>query len=110
MASTPTPTPTESRNYVAPDSSGVATGTTAAEDIYATADGQTLIGGGGDDIFHIGTHTGLTLQESQPGISTVSTYLGSYVLPDGIDDLSAADGGAHDFTGNLGNNVITGST
>ncbi|MDB5406516.1 MAG: Hemolysin-type calcium-binding protein [Rhodospirillales bacterium] len=105
-----TPTPTESRNYVAPDSSGIATGTSAADDIYATGDGQTLIGGVGDDIFNIGTHTGLTLQESKPGISTVSTYLGSYVLPDGIDNLTAAGGGSYNFTGNLGNNVITGST
>jgi Ca2+-binding RTX toxin-like protein len=105
----PTPTPSENRNYIAPDASGTATGTGAADDIFATADGQTLIGGGGDDIFHIGTHTGLTLQQSKPGISTVSTYLGSYVLPDGIDNLEAAGGGSHDFTGNAGDNFITGS-
>lgn len=34
------------RNYVAPDSSGVANGTTGNDDIFATADGQTLIGNG----------------------------------------------------------------
>jgi Ca2+-binding RTX toxin-like protein len=105
----PTPTPTEPRGYVA-SSSTTATGTPGADDIFASADNQTLIGGGGDDIFHIGTHTGLTLQESEPGISTVSTYLSSYVLPDGIDDLTAAGSGSCDFTGNTGNNVVTGST
>lgn len=106
----PTPTPNESRDYIAPGSSGIATGTLAPDDVYATADNQTLVGGGGDDIFHIGTHTGLTLLESGPGISAVSTYLSSYVLPTGINNLSAADGNSHSFTGNSGDNVITGST
>jgi hypothetical protein len=42
------PTPDAARAYVAPDATGTARGS-------ASADGQTLIGGGGDDIFHVGT-------------------------------------------------------
>jgi Ca2+-binding RTX toxin-like protein len=106
----PTPTPDEPRGYVAAGADGTAHGTSAAESIYATGDNQTLVGGGGDDIFHIGTHTGLTIQESDPGISAVSTYLTSYVLPDGVDNLSAEGAYAHHLAGNGGANVINGNS
>jgi Ca2+-binding RTX toxin-like protein len=105
----PTPTPSEPRSYVAPDGSGTAHGTSAAEDIFATGDNQTLIGGGGDDIFHVGTHTGLTIQETDPGLSTVASFATSYVLDAGIDNLTGEGNYAHTLTGNAGNNVITGA-
>jgi Ca2+-binding RTX toxin-like protein len=104
----PTPTPIESRAYLTPDGTGTAHGTAAAEDIFATGDGQTLIGGGGDDIFHVGTYTGLSIQETNPGISAVDTW-GNFTLVDGIDNLSASGGYGHTLTGNDGNNVITGA-
>jgi Ca2+-binding RTX toxin-like protein len=105
----PTPTPIESRAYLTPDGTGTAHGTAAAEDIFATGDGQTLIGGGGDDIFHVGTYAGLTIQETNPGISAVDTWSASYTLNDGIDNLSASGDYAHALTGNDGNNVVTGA-
>jgi Ca2+-binding RTX toxin-like protein len=105
----PTPTPTEPRAYVAADGSGIARGTAGADDIFASGDGQTLIGNGGDDIFHIGTHAGLTIQEANPGTSTVTTWLGSYTLNDGIDNLMGEGAYAHALTGNSANNVVTGN-
>jgi Ca2+-binding RTX toxin-like protein len=106
----PTPTPDEPRGYVAPEAgSDTAQGTSGADDIFATGDNQTLIGGGGDDIFHIGTHSGLTIQESDPGTSTIATYLGSYTLPDGIDNLTGDGDFGHALTGNAGNNAIVGA-
>jgi Ca2+-binding RTX toxin-like protein len=101
------PTPDKDRTYIAPDATGTAHGTAGADDIFATRDGQTLIGGGGDDIFHIGTHTGLAIAESDPGISAVSTYLGSYTLPDTIDNLSGEGDIAHSLTGNAVANMIS---
>src|SRR6478735_292084 len=50
-------TPSVPRAYVAPGPDGIAHGTPADEDIFATGSGQTLNGGGGIDIFHLGTFT-----------------------------------------------------
>jgi Ca2+-binding RTX toxin-like protein len=108
-ADEPTPTPTESRNYVAPNSSGVAQGTSGADDIFASADEQTLIGDGGNDIFHVGTYNGLSIQETGSGTSAVSTW-GDFALGDGIDNLIAEGGYGHRLTGNAGANVIAGNT
>ena len=105
-----TPTPVEARTTVNPDSTGTAHGTTGADGLYATGSGQTLIGNGGDDVFHIGGYTNTTIQETGTGISTVKTWAGTYTLQAGINDLTAeANNYAHHFTGNAGNNVITGS-
>jgi Ca2+-binding RTX toxin-like protein len=108
-AEEPTPTPSEARGYVTPDRSGVAHGTAAAEDIFASGDGQTLIGGGGDDIFHVGTYTGLTIDASGPGVTTVSTW-GDFTLGDRVDNLTAEGAYGHTLTGNTLANVITGNT
>jgi Ca2+-binding RTX toxin-like protein len=105
----PTPTPDVPRAYVAPDGTGVAHGTAAAENIFATADGQTLIGGGGDDVFHVGTRAGLVIDASGPGISTVSTWSSQYALDAGVDNLRASGEYAHRLTGNAGDNVLTGA-
>jgi Ca2+-binding RTX toxin-like protein len=105
----PTPTPNVARSFLEPDATGTAHGTAAAEDIFATGDNQILIGGGGDDIFHIGTHTGLSIEESNPGTSTVATFLASYTLGDGLDNLTGEGDYTHVLTGNDGNNVITGA-
>lgn len=105
----PVPTPDEPRTSVYPDSSGVAHGTAANEIIHATGAGQTLIGGGGDDIFAIGSHADATITETKPGISEVLTTASHYTLPDGIDNLAATGHGSHILTGNAGDNVIYGS-
>ena len=105
----PTPTPDVPRSFVGPDPFGLIQGTGAAEDIFSTADNQTLIGGGGDDIFHVGTNTGLTLIETNPGTSTVETWSSRYALDDGIDNLTADGDYAHLLVGNAGNNVVTGA-
>jgi beta-glucanase (GH16 family) len=102
-------TPTEARGYVVPDASGTAHGTAGAEDIYATAGGQTLIGGGGDDVFHIGTHTDAHIVTGTSGVTTVSTWAGNYTLASGVDNLEVAGNYAHNITGNGRANYIVGS-
>jgi hypothetical protein len=99
------------RTYVAPDSSGVANGTSGNDDVFATGNGQTLIGNGGDDIFHIGTYTDLQIvvPTDGSGVDEVQTYFTSYTLPDGVDNLRADGDYAHTLTGNSGDNVIIGA-
>jgi Ca2+-binding RTX toxin-like protein len=103
------PTPNVPRSYVAPGADGVARGTAAADDIYATANGQTLIGGGGDDVFNIGTKSNLTIDASGPGISTVSTWFSDYTLHAGVDNLIANGSYGHRLTGNNLSNWISGT-
>jgi Ca2+-binding RTX toxin-like protein len=119
---TPTPTPTPvitdpaahatpdiARGYVATDRSGTAHGTAKADDIFASGNGQTLIGGGGDDIFHIGTHTGLTIQVPDAGTTTIATWLGTYTLANGVDNLTLEGNYAHNVIGNALANTIVGA-
>ncbi|HET9149408.1 MAG TPA: hypothetical protein VFO61_02920, partial [Alphaproteobacteria bacterium] len=103
-------TPSVSRTYVAPGSDGIAHGTPADEDIFATGGGQTLMGGGGNDIFHIGTFTDATIVVPVGGgVTEVSTWAGGYTLPDGVDNLIGEGDYAHTLTGNSGDNVIMGA-
>jgi Ca2+-binding RTX toxin-like protein len=105
-----TPTPDESRNYVAPDSTGIAQGTSGDDDIFATGNNQTLVGNGGNDVFHLGTDTGVVVSETGTGISEVSTWGSQYVLPTGVSNLTGDGGASHTLTGNAAANVITGDT
>jgi hypothetical protein len=113
---TPTPsadaahaTPAEARGYVAPDASGTAHGTAGADDIFASGAGQTLVGGGGDDVFHLGSVTNATIVvPAGGGITTVATWAPSYTLASGVDNLSAQGDYAHHLAGNAGSNWITG--
>jgi beta-glucanase (GH16 family) len=102
-------TPTEARGYVVSDASGTAHGTAGAEDIYATADGQTLIGGGGDDVFHIGGNTHAQIVVGNSGVTTVSTWAANYTLASGVNNLSLEGNYAHNVTGNGMDNYIVGS-
>ncbi len=106
----PTPTPQETHAEVTPDATGTATGGTTPSELTATADGQTLNGKGGDDIFNIGSFAHTTVVENGHGVSEVDTSAASYTLPTGISNLLATDNGAHTLTGNGENNVITGGT
>jgi Ca2+-binding RTX toxin-like protein len=117
-APTPTPstgdaaqeTPAVARSYVAPGSTGTANGSAGADDIYATGAGQTLIGNGGNDVFHVGGWTDIKVLETGSGISEVSTWTANYTLADGIDNLSAASNANHVLAGNSAANVIRGNT
>lgn len=84
----------------------MAHGTVGADILVATHAGETLIGGGGDDVFALGTHTDAHLVEAGSGISTAIVSASHYTLPDGIDDLIAWGGGQHALTGNAGDNYI----
>jgi hypothetical protein len=105
----PVDTPSGAYTSVHPDRSGVAHGTAANEKIYATGSGETLVGGGGNDIFMIGTHTDATIVETKPGISEVVTSASRYTLPSGIDNVASTGSHAHIVVGNEGNNVLYGS-
>jgi hypothetical protein len=103
-------TPSVSRAYVAPGPDGIAHGTPGDEDIFATGSGQILNGGGGNDIFHIGTFTDAAIVvPSGGGITEVATWAGGYTLPAGVDNLSANGDGAHTLIGNARDNFIVGA-
>jgi beta-glucanase (GH16 family) len=108
-AGTAQATPTDARGYAAPDASGTAHGTAGAEDVYANGAGQTLIGGGGDDVFHIGTHTDATIVAGTSGVTTVATWAANYTLASGVDNVSLDGNYAHNVTGNGRDNYIVGS-
>src|SRR5262249_34127988 len=75
----------------------------------ASGSGQTLIGGGGDDVFHIGTNIDAKIVLGSTGITTVSTWAPSYTLAAGVNNLSLAGTYAHTAKGNGLANYITGS-
>lgn len=104
----PTPTPQETHASASADATGTATGDATPTDLTATADSQTLVGNGGDDVFQIGNFAGTGIVETGHGISEVDTSAAAYVLPAGISNLVATDNGNHVLTGNGENNVITG--
>jgi Ca2+-binding RTX toxin-like protein len=110
----PVPTPALSRNYVAPNASGVATGTAGADDIFATGAGQRLVGNGGSDIFHLGTNTDARIEvsaadEGSSVVNTVSLWAANYTLPDLVDNLIGNGDYAHSLTGNGRANFISGA-
>src|SRR5690242_16213054 len=109
MGSSAQLTPSESRIYVGLNDNGMATGSAGADDIYAFGPGETLVGNGGDDIFHIGTNTGAAIVETDPGISTVETWSNAYTLPAGVDNLLALGEYAHTIAGNADANVLSAS-
>jgi hypothetical protein len=104
------PVPTDAHGFVLPDQNGTAHGTAGADALYAMADGQTLEGGGGNDVFYIATHTDAKIVvPTNGGTTTVDTWAKSYTLAHGVDDLVAHGNFAHTLTGNDGNNWIVGS-
>ncbi|MBX6370082.1 MAG: type I secretion C-terminal target domain-containing protein, partial [Rhodospirillales bacterium] len=103
------PTPDIARSYVGPDSTGTARGTAKAEDIFASAEGQTLMGGGGDDVFHVGSFSNVRIVVPESGITTVSTWATRHTLADGVDNLVLQGNYAHDVRGNALANTIVGS-
>jgi Ca2+-binding RTX toxin-like protein len=68
-----------------------------------------LIGGGGDDVFHISSNVNSHIVVGTSGVTTVSTYAANYILAAGVDDLQLQGTYAHNATGNGLANYITGS-
>jgi Ca2+-binding RTX toxin-like protein len=103
------PTPVEPRAYVAPDAGGLAHGGAGADDIFASSAGQTLIGGGGNDVFHLGSLLDVNVTVATGGsITTVDTWATNHALASGVDNLTAQGDYAHRLTGNSGSNWIVG--
>jgi len=103
------PTPAGASGYYAPNGSGTATGTSGADNLYATGAGQTLNGNGGNDVFHIGSFADTKIVAAADAITTVSTWAGKYTLADGVDNLVAQGNYRHELTGNSGHNWIKAS-
>ena len=92
----------------------VALGSAGDDDLFATGPGQTLIGSGGSDVFHLGTHTDAKVVVNPPlpfggGITTVPTWAPEYTLPPGVDNLTAPGAYDHHLGGNGLANWIEGS-
>jgi Ca2+-binding RTX toxin-like protein len=102
------PTPGGEHGYVVPDASGTATGTAGADDLFATGAHETLIGNGGNDVFHLGSYTDAKIVVGATGTSTVSSWAPAYTLADGVDNLTLEGSYAHQVTGNAKANYIVG--
>jgi Ca2+-binding RTX toxin-like protein len=102
------PTPTASLVHVTTSGTG-AVGGSSPSDLTATAAGQTLVGNGGNDVFHIGEFTATRVSELGHGVSTVVESGSSYTLADGINNLTSTGSSSHTLTGNALNNWIVGS-
>jgi Ca2+-binding RTX toxin-like protein len=105
-------------------STGVNTGGSAAGDILksiervigsafndhltASAGGQTLQGGAGDDIYVVNSASVTVTEAASAGNDTVFTSLASYSLPSNIETLSYTGTGNFTGTGNSSNNTIIG--
>jgi Ca2+-binding RTX toxin-like protein len=99
-------TPVETLGHIDADSTGIAHGTAGNDDIYATGADQTLIGGGGDDIFHVGTHSEAHIVETGSGVSEVQSNA-DFTLPTGVSNLTGVGSSGITLTGNAASNYIT---
>jgi len=102
-------TPDIARGWTQVDAHGIATGGATPDDIFNTAGGQTLIGNGGNDVFHIGSHADTIVVEHGSGVSAVSEWALQYTLTDGIANLEIDGTYAHQANGTAAANWITGS-
>jgi beta-glucanase (GH16 family) len=100
-------TPDVARSWIQANSQGVATGGAAAADLFNTAGGQTLVGNGGNDLFHLGSHADTSVVEHGSGISTVAEWALQYTLADGIANLQIQGNYAQLASGNASANWIT---
>jgi Ca2+-binding RTX toxin-like protein len=70
-----------------------------------------MIGGTGSDVFFVDDAGDQVIEMAGEGIDEVRTSLATYSLfGTHIERLTATSGGAHDFRGNSGDNVVTGGT
>jgi Ca2+-binding RTX toxin-like protein len=66
-------------------------------------------GGRGDDTYVISSATDKVVEAAGEGVDTVSTWIGSYTLPDNVENLSFFGHGWSNGTGNALANIITGN-
>jgi Ca2+-binding RTX toxin-like protein len=99
---------TQSGYYVTNAATKTATGTAGNDHIWSNGSGQTLVGNGGDDLFHIGTNTDAKIMQSS-GLATVETWAGNYTLASGAHNVVAMGDYAHSITGNGMNNAMVGA-
>jgi Ca2+-binding RTX toxin-like protein len=85
------------------------TGTTNNDSLNGMGGGDTMKGGLGDDTYVV-NHVGDKVVElAQEGVDTVSTWLGSYTLPDNVENLILTGGSWSTGIGNALSNRITGN-
>ena len=87
------------------------TGTAGRDNFYAGPGADTLVGGTGNDVYFL-SH-GTTIQEAAGGGQDLAVTLGSYTLPDNVENLeydrynkNAIIRVAADLVGNAGDNVV----
>jgi Ca2+-binding RTX toxin-like protein len=99
---------TQTGYYVTNAATKTATGTSGNDHIYSNGSGQTLVGNGGDDLFHIGTNVDAKIVQST-GLATVETWAGNYTLASGAHNVVAMGDYGHSMTGNGMNNAMVGA-
>ncbi|HYD38020.1 MAG TPA: calcium-binding protein, partial [Allosphingosinicella sp.] len=81
------------------------------DSIDGGAGADQMAGGTGNDIFYVDDAGDVASENAGEGTDEIRTSLASYSLVGtNVENLRATNGGAHQFRGNNGNNVLTGGT
>lgn len=87
------------------------TGTTASEILVADLPGQALLGGGGHDVFQVGSLGNVTVAAPQAGVTTLVSAACTVKLPVSVDNLRMEGACAgRTVIGNAGHNDIDAGT
>ena len=78
--------------------------------LVAYIDGDTLVGGRGNDRYYVADARDIVVEEDGAGIDQIVTTLAQYVLPENIEDLLQSGSRDATFTGNDLPNRIEGSS
>ncbi|QAY78894.1 M10 family metallopeptidase C-terminal domain-containing protein [Sphingosinicella sp. BN140058] len=99
-------------NWVAAVGTNVIRAGTAMADAFQGMTGDTLVGGLGDDTYHLWTNSAAALEAAAQGIDTVYAYYwGSASLAANVENLILSGKGLTAATGNaLDNIIVAGST
>lgn len=80
---------------------------TSGNDAFSGAGGDVLIGGLGDDTYHLWDNRETVIEQAGQGVDTiVVNYWGGATLPDYVENLVLNTPGANSGTGNALNNII----
>lgn len=95
--------------FSAAESGSVLYGTAGNDSMYGDSSvAVTLIGGTGDDVYHLYSGTNRASEAAGEGVDTINTWM-SYALPDNFENLTVTGSDRYAF-GNSGDNIITGGT
>ncbi|WP_161600763.1 glycosyl hydrolase [Teichococcus oryzae] len=86
------------------------TGTSGNDWYQSNGGGDIMQGGAGDDTYNIFSSSDRVVEKAGAGTDTVQTWIGSYTLPDHVENLTFYGSGWSNGTGNGLANIIIGNS